>query len=86
LNATLFTALASVTVPPLFINQVVKYTRSGLLSRGYAASRASGFATLAGLAAIPVIFKPIDHATDLFIGSIYRPIVRGLTQNDTAQN
>lgn len=79
------TALASVTVPPLFINQVVKYTRAGLLSRGFAPSRASGFASLAGLAAIPVIFKPIDHATDLFIERVYRPVVRGLTKRQTTE-
>lgn len=59
------------TVPPLFINLVVKNTRSLLLSRGFTSGRASGFASIAGLAAIPVIFKPIDYVTDLFIEHVY---------------
>lgn len=63
--------MASVTVPPLFINLVVKNTRSLLLNRGFSTGRAAGFASIAGLAAIPVIFKPIDHVTDLFIEHVY---------------
>jgi hypothetical protein len=72
-----FLALASVTVPPLFINQVVKYTKSNLLNRGFAASKANGLASIAGLAAIPVIFKPIDYVTDLFIEHVYHGLRGG---------
>lgn len=64
-------ALASVTVPPLFINQVVKHTKSALIARHFAPAKAAAFASVAGIAAIPVIFKPIDHATDLFIEHVY---------------
>jgi hypothetical protein len=71
LTILLYSALASVTVPPFFINRVVNVTKTTLLQRGMSVSRASGLSSIAGLAAIPVIFKPIDFATDLFIHHVY---------------
>jgi fission process protein 1 len=72
-ETAIWQTLASVTVPPLFINRVVKFTDATLSSPRFSLppSRAKAFATLAGLATIPIIFKPIDYATDLFIEHVY---------------
>jgi hypothetical protein len=84
-----FAAIASVLVPPLFINRGCHYASKYLTQAAQKRMAADVNAKLpayltplgiklsssgVGLAMIPLIFKPIDHATDLLIHYVYRPI------------
>lgn len=64
--------IASVAVPGLIINRVVAL--SGALLRR--AGRQPGVVpTLVGLASVPLIIKPIDHATDVVLDATIRPAI-----------
>ena len=58
-------ALASVIVPGFVVNRVVAAARL--------ATKLPMTATVAGLASIPIIIKPIDHAVDLGLDATLRP-------------
>ena len=64
--------IASVAVPGFVINRVVAL--SGALLRR--AGRQPGIVpTLVGLASVPLIIKPIDHATDAVLDASIRPAI-----------
>jgi len=64
--------IASVAVPGFVINRVVAL--SGALLRR--AGRQPGVVpTLVGLASVPLIIKPIDHATDAVLDATIRPAI-----------
>jgi fission process protein 1 len=63
-------SIASVAVPGLMINRVVAMSKAAIQSAG----RQPGLApTIIGLATIPFIIKPIDHATDVVLDRSIRP-------------
>ncbi len=64
--------IASIAVPGFVINRVVAL--SGALLRR--AGRKPGVVpTLVGLASVPLIIKPIDHATDAVLDATIRPAI-----------
>mmetsp|Transcript_30142 Transcript_30142/g.93231 ORF Transcript_30142/g.93231 Transcript_30142/m.93231 type:complete len:107 (-) Transcript_30142:35-355(-) len=64
-DALVWQALASVIVPGFVVNRVVAAARL--------ATKLPMTATVAGLASIPIIIKPIDHAVDLGLDATLRP-------------
>jgi len=76
LNEAVYTGiwqlLASVIIPPFFVNKTVKYTSAYLSKGNMGATGKRWIPVFAGLAAIPIIFKPIDHSVDFLLQYIYR--------------
>jgi fission process protein 1 len=64
--------IASVAVPGLIINRVVALAGAAFRRAG----RQPGWApTIIGLATVPLIVKPIDHATDILLDKTLRPAI-----------
>lgn len=66
-DALIWQALASVAIPGLIVNRVV-----AIAGR---ATKQKMIPTFCGLAAIPPIIKPIDHAVDEVMDATLRPYV-----------
>lgn len=61
--------LASVAIPGAVINRIV-----WAAGRASPASMVAWLPTAAGLASVPFIIKPIDHAVDAFMDGVARPL------------
>lgn len=69
--------LASLLVPPFFINRVMAGTRF-LLSRysNVSSSTSRWICVSMGLLTIPVVMSPIDHAVHYGLENTFRPLSR----------
>ncbi|KAJ1627722.1 mitochondrial 18 KDa protein-domain-containing protein [Pavlovales sp. CCMP2436] len=75
--------IASVAVPGMIINRVVAL--AGFAFRR--AGRPPGWGpTFIGLATVPLIVKPIDHATDLLLDMTLRPAIEQFHQRRQASS
>lgn len=76
-DALVWQGLASVAIPAVCINGVVRASRFGLsrIAPAMATTRRQFAGTLVGLAAIPVIVAPIDHAVDNLMDATLRRIL-----------
>jgi fission process protein 1 len=75
-DTLIWQSLASVTIPGATINMVVKasrfaVTRSPVVLTG---ALTKWLPTVTGLASVPLIISPIDHAVDFFMDSTFRTI------------
>jgi mitochondrial fission process protein 1 len=90
LDTGLWQLLASVLIPPIFINRTCVIT-SSLLSKAVARRAANAppawwtsdlnqrlISSAAGLAAIPLIVHPIDTSVDWFMDHVYYPSMKKL--------
>uniref|UniRef100_A0A7S0LDM7 Mitochondrial fission process protein 1 n=1 Tax=Coccolithus braarudii TaxID=221442 RepID=A0A7S0LDM7_9EUKA len=66
-DTLLWQSLASVAIPGAVINRIV-------WAAGKFAPPASRIPTIAGLCAIPLIIKPIDHGVDAALDTFVRPL------------
>lgn len=82
LDTMLWQTLASVLIPGLTINKIVKMAKLGVKSvPNTPAMLRTWSPTIVGLAAIPFIIHPIDHFVDFALDNTTRPLFENLVSH-----
>jgi fission process protein 1 len=74
-ETALWQLMASVVIPPFFINRTCHFTAKALQRSTLSPLAQRWASTLSGLVAIPIIYKPIDHGVTKLMDYTYAPAV-----------